>query len=298
MDIIKKISRLEVLSISILISIFSIGVLANDEVILRRVPGLKALPSSYTMQILKASLDASYAEFGPYTLRFSDREMTRSRTFNEMQRGVRVNVADTPITEKWTEEFIRIPIPIQRGILSYRLFLVTKENENLLADVNSLEDLKRIRQGSGNQWSVTKKLQLNDFNIVEGPSKDALMNMLQANRFSIYSRGINEVYGELNRYKKSHPNIVLDKHIALYSYLPMYFHVSPKAERIAKRIERGLLLIEENGEYERIFQSYNEKSLEQAQLQGRKIFTIYDGSETDELWINDLEYLYTTPEMR
>lgn len=281
------------IALSILLILGSLEALAEDEVILRRVPGLQALPSAYTMQLLYAALDSTQDEFGPYTLRYSDKEMSRTRTFNEIKEGARVNIVDLPLIDEWEASIIRIPVPIQRGIVSYRLFFVHKNNKDLLANVKTLEELKKIRQGSGHEWSITQALEADNFNIVTGPTKLSLMNMLQAGRFSIYSRGINEVYGELNRYKKSHPDIVLDEHVALYSYLPSYFYVSPKAKRIAERIEKGLRNINEDGTYESLFFKYNEKSLELAQIQKRKVFILNQERDSSELWERDKEYLYT-----
>lgn len=281
-----------------LVSLFALEAAATDQVILRRVPGIIATPENYTMLVLKEALEATIPDYGPYSLKYADREMTRQRTFNEMQIGERVNVADTPVTAGWSEKFIRVPIPVQRGILSYRLFMVTSKNADLLAKVETLEDLKKIRQGSGNQWAITRALKEHKFNIIEATTKESLLNMLGAGRFDIYGRGINEIFGELSAHSKTHPNIVLDKHIALYSYLPTYFHVSPNQGRIAERIDIGLRKINAIGLHEKLFLQHHKNFINAAALDKRKIFILRSNDEKDEHWKNDLKFLFTTPDMR
>lgn len=281
-----------------LLVFFALEAIATDEVILRRVPGILASPENYTMQVLKEALDATIPDYGPYTLKYAEKEMNRSRTFNEMQLGERVNIADTPITESWSDKLIRIPIPVQRGILSYRLFLVNKDNKDLLTEVETLEDLKKIRQGSGAQWAITTALKDSKFNIIEGTTKDSLLNMLSAKRFDIYGRGINEIFGELADHGKTHPDIVIDQHIALYSYLPTYFHVSPSRARIAERIDIGLRKINATGRHEELFLKHHQNFIKAANLEKRKIFMLRADSKNDEHWNSDLKFLFTTPDMR
>ncbi len=281
-----------------LLASFALEALATDEVILRRVPGILASPENYTMEVLKAALEATKPNYGPYTLTYADREMSRSRTFREMQMGEGVNIADTPITESWSDKLIRIPIPVQRGILSYRLFLVNKDNIDLLAKVETIEDLKKLRQGSGAQWAITNTLKASKFNIVEGNSKVSLLNMLAAKRFDIYGRGINEIFGELADHGKDHPTIVIDQHVALYSYLPTYFHVSPNHGRIAERIDIGLRKINATGVHEKLFLKHHQNFIKAANLDKRKIFMIRGGNKNDEHWKSDLKFLFTTPDMR
>lgn len=278
------------------IALLGIQGFASDDIILRRVPDINASPSNYTMSILRASLEATYDDYGPYTLRYADREMMRSRTFNEMREGLLVNVADTPITEHWSDDLIRIPIPVQRGILSYRLFLVTEDNKDLLASVKTVKNLKPIPQGTGSQWAITEVLRHHDFLITEAMTKKSLMNMLAAKRFAIYGRGINEIFDEVKRYKETHPNIVVDQHIALYTYLPTYFHVSPKNPRIAERIEVGMGIINSNGIYQTIFMQHHEQAINNAKLHDRTILVL-NANEHDVHWKNDLRFLYTLPGM-
>ncbi len=256
-------------------------------IIFRNTPGIEQDDQNYSFVILKAALEHTREEYGDYVLQYAKKPMSRNRTYEQMQSGA-VTIADTTVTEI-SQEHLRVPIPTQRGILSFRLFLVRAQDKDLLQNVKTLDELRRYTTGAASQWMSTGLLKDSQFKVVEGPDKDALVKMLIAGRFDTYARGVNEIYGELERYVNLKDKITVDPHLALYFYLPTYFHVTRLRPDLAERIHKGLIEINKNGEHERIFLEYHREMIEKAHLEKRRIILL---KKNHEQLMKDYQYLF------
>ena len=242
--------------------------------------------------ILKRVLEVTNKKYGEAKFEYTENIMSRTRSLFEMQEGEKLHVMAVHPKPDWDEKTICVQFPLRRGLLSYRLFLIKEKNQKILSDINALEELKKIPTGSGTQWSVTKALQVNRFNLVTGIRYDGLFSMLNGERFITFSRGINEIYDELDVYKHKFPELVIEKDLLLYVYIPTYFYVSPKKPELAKRIEEGLKILEKSGEFEQIFQSFHSEKIKKSNLINRKFFRIYNPSITSKRYNADKKYLY------
>lgn len=74
--------------------------------------------------------------------------------------------------------------------------------------------------------------------------------------------------------KLSHPNLVVEPHLVLYIPAPYYIFISPKAPKLAQRIEEGLELMIANGSLEKIFYQYYADNIKQSNLLKRRVIMI------------------------
>jgi len=245
----------------------------------------------YSYKLLEIVLAATTEEYGDYKISKSKENMQRNRQMIELRRGKLLNMIVSPPKPGWEQAAIRVKFPTMRGICSYRISLIKNTNRDMLKNVNSLEQVKNYSVGAHNQWSTAIVLRNNDFNIVAGPNYLALFEMLAKNRFELFPRGLNEIYTELDLQKNDHPNLMVEEHIALFHYLPVYFYVSPKTPRLAKRISDGLAITFENGEFQKNFDEHFKKSIDLAKLENRKIFSLDNSNITPEMLKEDKKYV-------
>ncbi|WP_419783509.1 hypothetical protein [Maridesulfovibrio sp.] len=246
-----------------------------DDVLKSFIPESQYDPRSlYDIELYYKVMEATKDEFGPFKIDLIQREASQNRDLREVASGKAVNVDIVAARTEWEKETIPIRIPILKGLLGIRLFLIKQNKLDLFSNTDSLAELKKLRLGSGKTWSITQALQRQGFNIVSGNNYDGLFKMLVINRFDYFPRGLNEIYKELELRKTEYPEITIEPTIALKIPLPTFFFVSPQNPRLAKRIECGLKKIMQNGVFDELFQKHFGNLYQRAQLNKRKIFML------------------------
>ncbi|WP_158966807.1 hypothetical protein [Paraglaciecola sp. L3A3] len=89
-----------------------------------------------------------------------------------------------------------IRIPLFKGLLGLRLFFVRQAELSLFSNIESVEQLKVPMVGQGDNWTDTRILQLNNFNLVTAMNTDSLMQMLLHSRFDYFPRSVLEIWSE------------------------------------------------------------------------------------------------------
>ena len=220
--------------------------------------------------------------------------MKRKRTFSALLEGKDIHVMAEAVKPGWEEQLIPIRIPIRKGIQGFRTFLIHKDNQEALSKVQTLDDLKRIPTGSGAQWSTTRVLIENGFNVVLGNDYEGLFKMLMNKRFVTFGRGINETPFEYDARKEAYPDLAIEKHLVLFIPLPTYFFVTPKKPHLARRIEEGLILMMHDGSFDAFFQERYGNIIAKADLKNRRLFKIDNPNLSDKTPI-DVSYFWYMP---
>lgn len=228
----------------------------------------------YNHTVLIKALDETVETHGSYHLEKDLPATQRQRTLMELIRGRNINVHIVPTQKEWEEKTIPIRIPILKGLLSYRIFLINKSKQINFTEVQSLDDLKTLNAGLRQQWSTTQVLQFHGFGITTSSSYEGLFRMLNLNRFDYFPRGINEIFQEFDSRQKTLTQITIESSMALYLPMPTYIFVSPRNPEIAQRIETGLMKIIKDGRFDKLFYDYHGAYIERANLANRKIYSV------------------------
>jgi ABC-type amino acid transport substrate-binding protein len=228
----------------------------------------------YHEDLLTLALEATEPTDGPFIITHFNHRVPRKRGLEELISGKRINVYVAATRNEWEKNLLAVRIPIYKGLLSYRLFLINQQAKSRFAAIHTLADLKKLRAGSGAQWTITMTLQKGGFTVVPGTDYEGLFSMLSMNRFDYFPRGLNEIYPELKARKNRFPNMCVEPTLALYCPLPTYFFVSPQAPGLADRIKRGLEILIANGSFDAVFHRWFDSDIEQAQLAGRRVLRV------------------------
>jgi hypothetical protein len=231
----------------------------------------------YDWAVLRAAMDKTRASFGPYDIREAAEKMVPSRVEYEMENpDGRVNIFVRSTSIELEKHFLPIRIPVDRGLLGYRVLLVRATDLPGFAAVRNLDDLRKFRIGQGKGWSDVKILRMSGFNVVEGDSYDGLFSMLTAERFDAFSRSIGEALAEYDLQHETHPEIAIEPTLLLHYPFPRYFFVRRDAqgEQLAKRIESGLEMMVRDGSLASLFFQYKADQIKRAGLDKRIILNI------------------------
>lgn len=227
----------------------------------------------YVNDLLRQALQKTAQTEGASSIDYYPEAVSRERTFQLLKEG-KIDVIAEATQRDWEESLIPIRIPIRKGVQGYRLFLVHKDHANTLSSSKTLDDVRELTTGAGFQWVIRGILEQNKFDVVTSRSYESLFKMLNADRFSTFSRGANEIFTEFEAYRGKNPNILIDETTALYTPLPTFYFVSPKNKPLADRIKKGLEMMLENGEFDQFFYSYHKDILKASSLDTRKIFIL------------------------
>ena len=232
---------------------------------------------AYDYELLRLALEKTQAKYGPYRLRPSDIPMNQARAAEEVVGGSGlVNVFARSTSIEHEDRMLPIRIPLDKGLVSYRLFLIRAEDQPKFSAVRTLDDLRKFSAGSFVTWSDTRILRDGGFQVVTGDNYEGLFRMLMAGRFDFFSRSVDEAFREIEERQAVLPDMRIEDSILLYFPTTRYFFVqrSPAGEALAKRIEDGLNRMIADGSFDAHFRSHKGAAIARANLKKRKLFRI------------------------
>ena len=185
-----------------------------------------------------------------------------------------INVHLAATREEWESATLPVRIPVIKGLLGYRIFLIRKDDIYEFRHIRDVGELKKLRAGLGQQWSTTAVLKEAGFNVVTGIDYEGLFGMLHLNRFDYFPRGVNEIFFELEARQKQYPDIWIEDSLALYFPTPSYFFVSPTSPHLAKRLKRGMEILIETGVFDEMFNAEFGEFISRANIKERTLLTI------------------------
>jgi len=229
----------------------------------------------YDWEVLRTALEKTRGKFGPYELRQASQFMSPARVSAEAAGAGSINVFVRATSTQLEQQFRPVRIPVDRGLIGYRLLLVRHEDLPRFAEVKSLDQLRRFSIGQGKGWVDVGILEAGGFKVVEGNNYDGLFSMLEVKRFDALSRSVDEA---LSEYDQLHQRFgfEVEPGIALYYPLARYFFTRRDAEGeiLANRIEAGLEAMVQDGSLQALFMTYKGPLIKRSALARRRLFRI------------------------
>jgi ABC-type amino acid transport substrate-binding protein len=242
--------------------------------------------SDYSFQLLQLALSKVGTE---YRMQAAQVAMNQERAVLEIEARRTIDVVAMPSSAEREARLLPIRIPIHRGALGWRIGLIRKGEQELLATVNTLEDLKGVRLAQGRGWPDTKILQANGISVITAPRDEGLFQMLEAKRFDYFPRSVMEIWDEQ---ANNADTLVVEPHLALHYYYDSYFMVNRKNTRLAQDIRDGLERAILDGSFDKLFQQYFGERIRKAHLETRTVIELQNPLLTPETPSNRPELWY------
>jgi ABC-type amino acid transport substrate-binding protein len=231
----------------------------------------------YEWAVLRTALQKTESRFGSFELKQSDIVMSPQRVTQELQLPAgRINILVRATDPGLERQFLPVRLPVDRGLLGYRVFLVREADLPRFAAVRTLDDLRQLRAGQGKDWADIAILNAAGIQTVEGSSYDGLFGMLDAGRFDFFSRAADEARREFAERHAAHPQLAIEPTLLLHYPLPRYFFLrrDDEGRHLATRIEAGMEIMIKDGTLAALFQQYKHHIIEQSGLRKRRVLTI------------------------
>lgn len=258
-------------------AIFSIAAFASSVSALEfriTASGLDKDRHSYELELMELAL---FKADGDHTLTLVDPgSSNQTRLLAQLAAGSEeFDVIFSGVSKERYESLTIVPIPLQRGLLGHRILISNEDSLPALQTVETFEDLKKIRIGSGTGWPDTEILESAGLN-VSAAAYENLFTMTDKGRVQGYARGVAEPFAEVTKRSESHPNLRVDSSLMIVYPFDTFFFTGPEDQERADIILQGLERAYEDGSFMAHFNSHpNIQSVfEQAQIDNRLRFDI------------------------
>jgi hypothetical protein len=231
---------------------------------------------NYSWKVLRIALERTRREYGGFEMAPAP-TMNESRQMFEIEHdALLLNTMSLPARPEMENTLEPVKIPIDRGILGFRVFLIRAEDQPRFDKIDSLAALKSIRFGVGADWVDRKILSDAGLQVVPGSSYEGLFNMLAVGRFDAFSRSLVEAVEEFDARRNMLPGLAIEKDILLYYPLPAYFWFPKTADgkRMAARVRLGMMRLVADGTLQKMFMQEYGQLLARLNLKHRRIIKI------------------------
>lgn len=195
-------------------------------------------------------LDLALKKSGrPYKLTLRP-EAANDERARAMLSGGEISIVDFGSGADFEKKFQALYLPIDQGLLGYRLAIIHQSRAADFNRVFSIEDLRHFTAGQGYGWSNNIIMNMAGLRVETGPTLESLFPMLEAKRFDFLPLGLNEVYGFVEQYKHKAPNAIVDTHFVLIYRFGRLFYVKKENRELHDVVLGGLKAAFEDGSFQ------------------------------------------------
>lgn len=224
-------------------------------------------------------------EYGPFTISRSP-EMAQGRVIRELeeQQSSLVDIANVATSNERENNLRAIPLPIDGGLLGFRVCVVLRETLPLFEGVKNIADLRDagIRIGQGTHWPDTPILQVNGISVITHSRYEILFRMLENKRFECFARGASEVLFDLEL--EGNMDLVIEPDLLIAYPMPSYFFVSRNDHETAQRLQLGMERAIHDGSFGRYLDHFYGRAMKELKLEKRTILVLINPFLSEESW--------------
>jgi ABC-type amino acid transport substrate-binding protein len=230
---------------------------------------------SYETALLQACLKATKEEYGSVQVRVDNTDYpSADDEANIFASGTDILVTVAGNIKFEDKQKLVIPEPLTKGLLGYRLLLVTDQYLAKFAQIKQPQQLQALSIGIPQTWADADLFRHNQYKVVEQGTLDDLFLLLKKGIFDYVALGVNEIEEIFNHRIALMGGISIAPTLMLYYPFPLVFYVTPDKPNLAERVKKGLNKIMANGEFEVLFDYYHGDIVERLNLRNREIFTL------------------------
>lgn len=249
---------------------------------------------AFPLAVLKLALEKSGRD---YVLTPSNRAMSENRSRHILENGTgEVTVAWYGTSADFEARLLPVRIPIARGLLGHRIFLIHAERQRQFKGIETVEELASLVGVQGIGWSDVQILRGAGLEIQTGEYEN-LFGLINNGRADYFSRGANEAFAELDQYHSTHSNLAVEKDLVLIYPFAKLFFVSKDNQELHDAIHDGLATAYQDGSYLELFNSHPsiKSVLERSNLNGRHPLFVDNPLMTEETRSIPSQYWFSAP---
>lgn len=225
--------------------------------------------------MLELALDKTKFKYGDYKLQASEKVMYQGDALNALAKGKYYDIAWSMTSQKREDDLHPIRIPLLKGLLGYRVFIIHKNAQKKFFKIKTIEEIKKLKTVQGSDWPDYDILKSAGFNIVGTTDYEHMFEMVNNGEIDYFPRGLNEPWEELAA-RPQLKNLIVDSKNVLVYPTAIYFFVNKNNKYLARRIQEGLdIAISDGSFHEKFFKHPVTKNMfKNSSLHKRNSFNI------------------------
>lgn len=248
-------------------------------------PSSNAARANYPLDILRLAL--AYDRTTDYDLQPLPEEVNKQRLLSMIQEG-QASVIWAGTKPELESTLRPIRIPIFKGLLGHRIFIVRRGDQARFSQIDSLGELiNTMVAGQGRFWGDTPILENAGLRVEKPVGYPNLFDMLDGERFDFFPRAIHEPWQEVA--KRGHLNLAIETDLMLVYPMPLYFFTSRDNESLAQAIEAGLNKALDDGSFDKAFMENPDirDAIDRTNVANRRLFRISNPALSAETPLDD-----------
>jgi len=258
------ISRTFALFIGISSSVYS-----QQTVVYPRAESVSDVRSSYPMALLQ-KCEQQYSDV--FTLKPSKVHTQQGRSLRQLEADKDMDVVWALTNQQREEALLPIRIPIDRGLIGWRLLLINSNKQHIFDNISTAEQLSKLVAGQGHDWPDVDVLKANHFTVASSSTYEGLFHMLAREHIDYFPRAISEVWPELA--SNAHLGLTVQSKLLIYYPSALYYFVNKKNVWLADTLETCLSQATEDGSFKALFDEYYLDFILRADLKNRTIISL------------------------
>ena len=198
--------------------------------------------------------------------------MNKKRIVEELQKPNSINLAWLSIPQGSQPTLRHTSLALYQGLHGKRLLIINKNQQSRFAEISTVEQLKPLIALQKQSWSDYDVLIRNGFTVNGELSYAGMTKALETGLADHFPRSVSAITAEMS--KLQHQNLMIEPSIMLQYSNPYHFYTHQQNDEMLKQLEAGLLKIQQNGQFELLYNRYFADKERQLQLATRKIFVL------------------------
>lgn len=182
--------------------------------------------------------------------------MAQNRALEQMEHGNFIDIYWTGTSKKREERYGFVPIPLVKGLLGYRVFVVHQSQLSQFEQINSLKQLRKLSLCQGAHWPDTKIMQAVKLRVTTNTVYENMFKQVYNGRCDAFPRGINEALSEVKARTKVMPKLRLYDELILRYPFAMYFFTKKNNKTLVDKLTKGLEQAIDDGTFERYMREH------------------------------------------
>jgi hypothetical protein len=208
----------------------------------------------------------------PYRLQATPVMMRQNRALAELKNGRVIDIAWTMASQQRERDLLPIRIPLDMGLIGWRLLLIRASDAARFAAIRQPADLQALDALQGHDWPDTDILRANHYRVQTASDYAGMFKMLQSGRVDYFPRAVFEVWNEAAAFAGQ--GLAVAPGLALHYPSAFYFFVNPANTALAGALRRGLEAMLADGSFSRVFHDYYGAMLARSALDKRRVFEL------------------------
>ncbi|MRW86852.1 transporter substrate-binding domain-containing protein [Pseudoduganella sp. FT26W] len=223
----------------------------------------------YPVRLLRMALARSGDD---YALEPTTVMMRQNRALAELRGGRVIDVLWTMTSQTRERELLPVRIPLDMGLIGWRLLLIRRRDAARFAAVRKAADLQALDALQGHDWPDTDILRANHYRVQTASDYAGMFKMLESGRVDYFPRAVFEVWHEAAAFAEQ--GLMVAPGLALHYPSAFYFFVNRSNPTLAAAIQQGLEGMLADGSYVHVFQEYFGDMIARSTLPARRVFEL------------------------